>query len=54
MFRQEERAEARSSHVPPALQLSSRFAVIVTPKEVSMLASVAKLPAKLLMPTGRI
>jgi hypothetical protein len=39
---------------PPALQLSSRFAVMVTAKDVSMLASVAKLPAKLLMPTGRI
>jgi hypothetical protein len=39
---------------PPALQLSSRFAVIVIPKEVSQLASVAKLPARLLMLTGRI
>ena len=39
---------------PPALQLSSKFAVIVIPKEVSQLASVAKLPDRLLMLTGRI
>lgn len=39
---------------PPALQLSNKFAVIVIPKDVSQLASVAKLPARLLMLTGRI
>jgi hypothetical protein len=40
--------------IPPALQLSSKFAVIVIPKDVNQLASVAKLPARLLMLTGRI
>ena len=46
----------RSTNVygPPALQLSSKFAVIVIPKDVNQLASVAKLPARLLMLTGRI
>jgi hypothetical protein len=49
-----EEEKHKSECEPPALQLSSKFAVIVIPKEVSQLASVAKLPARLLILTGRI
>lgn len=39
---------------PPVLQLNRRFAVIVIANDVNQLASVATLPARLLMLTGRI
>jgi hypothetical protein len=39
---------------PPTLQVSIKFAVIVIAKDVSQAASVAKLPPRLLMLTGRI
>jgi hypothetical protein len=44
----------KNAYGPPALQLISKFAVIVIPKDVNQLARVAKLPARLLMLTGRI
>jgi len=40
--------------VPPTLQVSIKFAVIVIANDVNQAASVAKLPPRLLMLTGRI
>lgn len=40
--------------VPPTLHVSIKFVVIVMAKDVSQLASVAMLPPRLLMLTGRI
>jgi hypothetical protein len=43
-----------NAYRPPALHLINKFSVIVIPKDVNQLARVAKLPARLLMLTGRI
>lgn len=39
---------------PPVLHVKSKFAVIVTTKDINQLAKVATLPARLLMLTGII
>ena len=49
-----ERDREREREVPPLLQFKSKFAVMVTTKEISQLESVATLPARPLILSGRI
>jgi hypothetical protein len=44
----------RGRCIPPLFQLKSKFAVIVTTKDVSQFANVAMLPARPLIFTGSI